>query len=328
VNYEDMYFEEAYEEGGTGLDIDRQEYGQEYESEYGKEYFEDDEPQEPQMEQDEYSNEYTEGFDGTEDYAMPFGDTDPDQTQPTTEDELLGELPTQRQMDPTQAIAFAKDVLKSIGEDPYKGIPVDLAFLLRFWDTMYHNPILFWKCRQINKMVRVSLGTATAGWSYAVIIVKFKYITNTIGGLLELVNGPIGAIGLGINVRSLLNFVLKLPIIQQALQLLRKVGLPILEKTGILLRENPMLESKAVRIAQAMFPEMFPDYVPPGGKGRAKFDRERNRQDIKSGASRAPKKSYNGFASKKNMQKAQRAAQYAHPEMNINTNNKKKKDKV
>jgi hypothetical protein len=322
VNYEDMYFEEAYEEGGTGLEIDRQEY----ESDYGKEYFEDDEPQKPQMEQDEYSNEYTEGFDGADDYAM-FGDTDPEQTKPTREEELLGELPAPRQMDANQAIAFVKDVLKSIGEDPYKGTPADLAFLLRFWDAMYHNPILFWKCRQINKMVRVSLGTATAGWTYAIVIIKFKYITNTIGGLLELVNGPIGAIGIGINVRSLLNFILKLPIIQQALQLLRKIGLPILEKTGILLRENPMLESKAVRIAQAMFPEMFPDYVPPGGKGRAKFDRERDRQDIKSGATRAPKKSYNGFSSQKKMQKAQGMIQSAHPEAHINPNNKKRKKK-
>jgi hypothetical protein len=130
------------------------------------------------------------------------------------------------------------DLIQEMRDDPYKNEPVTVEWLARFWMTAWYNPFTWGRCRRLSKQVSAALTAATSGWHYALTVIKFKYPFNPIGGLLELLDGPIGGIGLGIDVRTLLNFILGLPVIQHGLRLIRRTLYPAVRLTSLAYRKN------------------------------------------------------------------------------------------
>jgi len=129
-------------------------------------------------------------------------------------------------------------IIQEMRDDPYKNEPVTVEWLARFWMTAWWNPITWGHCKKIDLAVQTALTGATAGWHYVLTIIKFKYPFNTVGGLLELLDGPIGGIGFGINVKDLLNLILGIPGIQHMLRFLRRLLYPILRCTALAYRKN------------------------------------------------------------------------------------------
>ena len=111
---------------------------------------------------------------------------------------------------------------KGKGKKPDDDGPVDVDWLAKAWPEARQMGPLQTKCSLLNKKVKIKLAAATSGFIYFLTLVKPRYPIDPIGALLELINSPLGDVGM-ISPKKVLNTILNVGPIQNALQEIRKV---------------------------------------------------------------------------------------------------------
>ena len=233
------YGEDIDEQGGTGLAIDEYD-GDDFDyDDYNSPRNDEEQPENPDYDDPDDDPTGAAAYDPLKD----DDDDDEDDEEKQMFDEAnreLAEMGGGEIVDPTKAAVLTqiRNIISQLREDPHKNEPVTLKWLVDYWNTAWFNVLTMKLCRRIDKIVKAQLTALTSGWHWAITLVKFKYPFNTIGSLLELLEGPVGSIGLGIDVRQIINAVLKFPIIQQLLKLLRRILYPILNALALLNRKD------------------------------------------------------------------------------------------
>ena len=108
--------------------------------------------------------------------------------------------------------------------------PVNLDFIVNFWQTCYRIPQLRPRMNQINLKVQAAIAAKTVGWCYVVLVAKPSFLINTVGALLEIAEGPV--VNAVLPVRDLLSLAVRIPPVQGMLKLLRNEAYPLLVKAG------------------------------------------------------------------------------------------------
>ena len=155
---------------------------------------------------------------------------------------------------------FIQEQIKAHDEEDLLGDkPVDLEELKRWWHIMKRHPIsiLLRIKKKLNMKVKIAVSTVFTPFVTKAILVMGMRPFDMIGACLNLLDGPIGAIGIGIDIRAVLNFILRLPVIKQVLKFLRKHILPLIRKSAVLIQENKYLYKFLVRQLERKCPQLF-----------------------------------------------------------------------
>jgi len=137
--------------------------------------------------------------------------------------------------------------------------PVTVEELNRWWHIIKRHPIgiLLRIKKKLNFKVRAAILTSFTGYTLAAIHIAGMKLVDTIGAILNCIEGPIGAIGFGISARDILNFILRLPVLKQTLMFLRKHILPLIRKSALFIKENQQLYNVLVLALERECPELF-----------------------------------------------------------------------
>jgi hypothetical protein len=102
--------------------------------------------------------------------------------------------------------------------------PVTIGWVKKSWERLVANAATQTLCANLNRTVQVALAGATAGFAYLLTIIKPKYVTDTIGALLDMATNDF--LNAFVPVQGILNGVIQIPQIQKPLQAIRAIAEP------------------------------------------------------------------------------------------------------